>query len=249
MTVAFVVFFSCVSRANARLKAETEAAETTPTSYANKSIGLNNLSQYPWGDHLHDTLLSIGASDIKAIECEVDSVDVTFKITTETKKLWVSVGGKYDDEWYVEWIRNYDKSEIYYYVADHEERLYSYKTDEIIYEPDPGSSFGYPFVVTVDEFACEIKADVNAAKDKYDGKWIKITGKVTDYSRYSSSSLNGYYLQGKYDKEGLKIVCWQNGEADLQFTKVGCMCTCVGRVSEISTINTTEIVDCQIDFE
>lgn len=256
MAVAFVVFLSCVSRTNERSKIETEATETTETaltSYANKSIDLNNLSQYPWGDQLHDALSSIGALDIKTIECEVDSVDVTFKIVTETKKLWASVGGKYGDEWYVEWIRNYDKSEIYYYVTDrstiYEERIYSYETGEITHEPVPGSSSGYPFVVTIKEFTKEIKADVDAAKDKYNGKWIKITGRVTDYSRYNSSSLSGYYLHGKYGKEGLKVVCWQNTGADLQFTKVGLKCTCIGKVREVSIGNATEIGDCQIVFE
>ena len=260
MAVAFVVFFVCVASPSAESSPRvespgttvtTEATETTETvisSYAGQSIDLKELGQYPWGNLLYDALMSIGASDIKEIKCEVDSSDVTFKITTETKRLWASVGGKYGDEWYVEWIRNYDESEIYYYTVS-KERLYSYETGEVIHEPAPGSSSKYPFVVTVEEFANDIRANIDAAKDKYNGKWVEITGRVTDYSRYNGSSLSGYYLYGEYAKEGLKIVCWQNKEDSTQFTKVGRMCNCTGIVREVSTFNATEIVDCQMVFE
>ena len=248
MAVAFVIFLACVTRSGAETTQVNETTETTLSSYAKQSIDLNNISQYPWGDLLHDTLSSIGVSDIKTIDCEVDSSDVTFRIVTESKRLWAAVGGKYGTEWYVKWIRNYDESGIYYYSTV-EERLYSYETGEITHEPAPGSSSKYPFVVTVESFAKEIKKDVDAAKEKYNGKWVEITGKVTDYSRYNDSSLSGYYLYGKHGKEGLKIVCWQNKGADLQFTKVGHMCTCTGVVREITTVNATEIGDCKIVFD
>ena len=254
MAIAFVVFFVCVTRTDAESPAGSESTEPTETteevllSYASQSIDLNNLGQYPWGNTLHDALLSIGASDIKSIDCEVDSSDVTFRIVTETKRLWASVGGKYGTEWYVNWIRNYDESEIYYYASS-EERIYSYETGEIIYEPVPGISSKYPLVVTVEAFANEIYADINAAGDKYNGKWVEITGRVTDYSRYNGSSLSGYYLYGGYAKDGLKIVCWQNKGDDTQFTKVGRVCTCIGLVREVSTFNATEIANCQIVFE
>jgi Ca2+/Na+ antiporter len=259
MAVAFAVFIVCVSSLDVENEPElentdnTEMTETVITSYANQSIDLNNLGQYPWGNVLHDALLSIGATDIKTVKCEVDLSTVTFKIETETNKLWASVCGKYESEWYVEWIRNYDESDIYYYVTTrntiYEERLYSYETGEIIYEPEPGNRSKYPIIVTVEEFVDEINADIESAKDKYNGKWVEITGRVTDYSRYNSSSLSGYYLYGEYGDEGLRIVCWQNKGAELQFTKVGCMCTCTGLVREITTANATEIGDCRIVFE
>jgi hypothetical protein len=258
MAVAFIVFLICVEsepKAEATVPAEIietteaiEATEATLLSYSGKDIDLNNINQYPWGDLLRDALTSIGVTDTKTIKCEVDSSSVTFKIITETKKLWASVGGKYGDEWYVEWIRNYDESEIYYYSTG-EERLYSYETGEIIHEPAPGSRSKYPLVVTVEEFVYEINSDIDAAKDKYNGKWIEITGRVTDYSRYNGGSMSGYYLYGEYGKEGLRIVCWQNKEDNTQFAKVGCTCTCLGIVREVTTVNATEIADCHIDFE
>lgn len=167
-----------------------KTTEATLSSYANQSVDLNNLGQYPWGNILLDTLSSIGASDIKAIECEVDLSDVTLKVITETKRLWVTIGGKYGVEWYVKWIRNYDESEICYYSIN-EEYIYSYETDEVIHEPSLGSSSKYPFVVSANEFANEIKNDIDAAKEKYNGKWVKITGRVTDYSRFNSSTSSG----------------------------------------------------------
>ena len=113
---------------------------------------------------------------------------------------------------------------------------------------EPGENWRNPIIVTVEEFANEIKADISAASDKYNGKWIQITGRVTDYSRYNSSSLSGYYLYGKYAQEGLRVVCWQNKKAEQQFLYVGRMCVCIGKVSELS-ISTTELVNCDISFE
>lgn len=251
MVAVVAVLFLYATSSDAESKAEVETTETTEatvSSYARQSIDLNNLSQYPWGNTLHEALMSIGASDVKTIDCEVDSSDVTFRIVTETKRLWASVGGKYGTEWYVNWIRNYDESGIYYY-STWEERLYSYETGEIIYEPVPGSSSKYPLVVTVEAFVNDIRNNIDAAKEKYNGKWVEITGRVTDYSRYNGSSLSGYYLYGGYAKEGLKIVCWQNKEDSTQFTKVGRMCTCTGIVREVTTANATEIANCQIVFE
>lgn len=120
-------------------------------------------------------------------------------------------------------------------------------------EPEPeveiGSAKENPFVLTADELAAEINADIDAAKAKYNGKWVKITGTVTDYSRYSADDLSGYYLYGNYGVEGLRIVCWQNKGAWKQNEKIGDVCTCVGQVREITTFNATEIGDCEITFE
>lgn len=112
-----------------------------------------------------------------------------------------------------------------------------------------GSSKNNPYVLTADELVEEIETDIDAAKDKYNGKWVKITGVVTDYSRYSSDDLSGYYLYGNYGKGGLKIVCWQNKGAFKQNEKIGDACTCIGQVREISTVNSTEIGNCDIIFE
>lgn len=112
-----------------------------------------------------------------------------------------------------------------------------------------GADREHPFVLTADELAAEINADIDAAKAKYNGKWVKITGTVTDYSRYSADDLSGYYLYGNYGVEGLRIVCWQNKGAWKQNEKIGDVCTCVGQVREITTFNATEIGDCEITFE
>lgn len=112
-----------------------------------------------------------------------------------------------------------------------------------------GSDRNRPYVITADELAQEIDTDIDAAKKKYNGKWVKITGVVTDYSRYSSDDLSGYYLYGNYGKDGLKIVCWQNKGAFKQNEKIGDACTCIGQVREISTVNSTEIGNCEIVFE
>ena len=114
---------------------------------------------------------------------------------------------------------------------------------------EPGDSKDNPIVVTVEEFVNEINNDVDAAKLKYNEKWIEITGKVTDYSRYNSDSLSGFYLYGDYGDDKLKVVCWQNKGELKPFEKVGDTCTCTGIVREVTTVNATEIGDCVIVFE
>lgn len=114
---------------------------------------------------------------------------------------------------------------------------------------EPGDSKDNPIVVTVEEFVNEINNDVDAAKLKYNEKWIKITGQVTDYSRYNSDSLSGFYLYGNYGDDKLKVVCWQNKGELKPFEKVGDTCTCTGIVREVTTVNATEIGDCVIVFE
>ena len=114
---------------------------------------------------------------------------------------------------------------------------------------EPGDSKDNPIVVTVEEFVNEINNDVDAAKLKYNEKWIEITGKVTDYSRYNSDSLSGFYLYGDYGDDKLRVVCWQNKGELKPFEKIGDTCTCTGIVREVTTVNATEIGDCVIVFE
>ena len=114
---------------------------------------------------------------------------------------------------------------------------------------EPGDSKDNPIVVTVEEFINEINNDVDAAKLKYNEKWIEITGKVTDYSRYNSDSLSGFYLYGDYGDDKLRVVCWQNKGELKPFERVGDTCTCTGIVREVTTVNATEIGDCVIVFE
>lgn len=100
-----------------------------------------------------------------------------------------------------------------------------------------------PAKVTVSELVAEINADIDAAKDKYNGKWIKITGKVTQV--VDGGIMTGYYLYGKRGDSGLRIVCWRDGDI-YKGAMVGNTFTFVGQVREITTFNATEIGDCTI---
>ena len=108
-----------------------------------------------------------------------------------------------------------------------------------------GSNKDHPFVITANELANEINADTAAAKQKYNGKWVEITGEITGTS--TSGFGYGYYLYGESTTtgyRGLRIMCWCD---DLPYseTKVGNTHTFVGQVLEITTVNATEIVDCE----
>lgn len=100
-----------------------------------------------------------------------------------------------------------------------------------------------PGEITVSELVAEISADIDAAKDKYNGKWIKITGKVTQV--VDGGIMTGYYLYGKRGDSGLRIVCWRDGDI-YKGAMVGNTFTFVGQVREITTFNATEIGDCTI---
>ena len=122
-------------------------------------------------------------------------------------------------------------------------------SETLALDVEVGSTKEAPIVITVAELVDEIDTDIDAAKEKYNGKWVQITGTVTDYSRYSGDDLSGYYLYGNTDDSGLKIICWQNKGAYKQNEKIGDVCTCTGQVREITTFNATEIGDCEIVFE
>lgn len=101
-----------------------------------------------------------------------------------------------------------------------------------------------PGEVTVAELVAEINANKDAAKSKYDEKWIKITGKVLD--AHTVAGMTSFYLHGEKGGSGLRIVCWVNEEVLKPFDYRGKTYTFIGQVREITTVNATEIGDCSI---
>lgn len=108
-----------------------------------------------------------------------------------------------------------------------------------------GADKAHPYVLTVAELAEEINADIKAAKAKYNGKWIKITGEITDTT--DGGVCYGYYLYGQRATTGyigLKIICWCE-DGPYSGSVLGDTQTFLGQVLEISTVNSTEIIDCE----
>lgn len=99
------------------------------------------------------------------------------------------------------------------------------------------------YIVTVEELVKEIDSDIEAAKEKYNGKWIEITGTITYIS--GEGEFVGYYLYGERGKDGLKITCWVEGE-ESNLLKVGDEVTFIGAVREITIVNNTEIGLCAV---
>lgn len=233
-------------------KVSSDKLEDNLETHEGQILDWSDPTIYPWGQIVDEVLESIGVTDISSVTCETESFgSVTLKVDTDRRSLWISIDEDVDNVWSVEWTRDYEETSKYYYTAfdwNHID-LYSYETGKLIKEASYGSSRMKPYKLTAQELATEINSNIDAAKAKYNGKWVQITGKVTDYSRYSSDNLSGYYLYGKYGGEGLKIVCWQNKGALKQFDKVGDTCTCIGQVREVTTVNSTEIVNCEIIFE
>lgn len=107
-----------------------------------------------------------------------------------------------------------------------------------------GSSRSNPIVVTATQFANEINSNTDAAKTKYNGKWVQITGKVL--SANNVSGMTNFYLYGERGGSGLKVVCWVNKEVLKPFDYRGETHTFIGQLREITTVNATEIGDCEI---
>ena len=101
-----------------------------------------------------------------------------------------------------------------------------------------------PGKVTVEELVAEINSNKDAAKAKYNEQWIEITGKVLDASNVAG--MTRFYLYGKSGDSGLRIICWINEEVLKPFDYQGDTVTILGQVREITTVNATEIGDCQI---
>lgn len=176
--------------------------------------------------------------------------------------LWVSNHTVYDslafgDDFYVADSLKYDdKGNI---IKD----IYSYKTGELLeakneeaikaaeeekrkqqeeYENTPGNTSKKPIVVTINKFVNEIVEDIEAAKEKYNGKWIQITGTVKDIS--DAGDMIGYYIYGAKGVPGLKITCWVYNEKLV--ANIDQEVTFKGIVREVSTVNNTEIGECTL---
>lgn len=110
----------------------------------------------------------------------------------------------------------------------------------------PGETKDNPIVITVDVLVEEINADIDSAKEKYNGKWIQITGDVVSY--YTVAGMTGYYLYGDRGVSGLRIICWCDGDP-YKSTMLGEIYTFVGIMREVTTFNATEIGECEIVVE
>lgn len=110
-----------------------------------------------------------------------------------------------------------------------------------------GDSKENPIKITADELVAEINTDIDNAKERFNGKWVQITGTITDTSIYQGD-IFGYYVYGKNSTTGytgLRILCWCDG-GPYSGSVLGDTQTFVGKVLEITTVNATEIVDCEI---
>lgn len=107
-----------------------------------------------------------------------------------------------------------------------------------------GSVVSIPdFVISADTLISEINSDIDAAKEKYNGKTIEITGEITYISE--SAGMTGYYLCGERGGEGLKITCWVYEEKDPSIS-IGDTITFSGTMREVTLVNNTEIGECTI---
>ena len=100
-----------------------------------------------------------------------------------------------------------------------------------------------PGKITITDLVSEINEDIDNAKDKYNEKWVEITGEVKN--AYTVAGMTGYYLYGDRGDAGLRIICWVDGDI-YSGSVVGKTFTFIGQVREITTFNATEIGDCRI---
>lgn len=122
----------------------------------------------------------------------------------------------------------------------------SEKEETTTQEISLGSDKEHPYVITAEQLADEINRDISAAKAKYNGKWVKITGEISDTS--DGGVVYGYYIYGKRATTGytgLKIICWCD-DGPYSGSVLGDTKTFLGQVREITTFNATEIGDCEI---
>lgn len=144
----------------------------------------------------------------------------------------------------------YDRLVLAASVSKSENLQESTKTDSIAKSQEEapavldGSSRSNPIIVTTSQFAKEINSNIDNAKEKYNGKWIQITGKVN--SAHSVAGMTSFYLYGEKGGAGLKIVSWVNKEVIKPFDYKGETHTFLGKVREVTTVNATEIGDCEI---
>ncbi len=108
-----------------------------------------------------------------------------------------------------------------------------------------GETRDNPFVLTADELATEILNDIDAAKEKYNDKWVQITGTITDTS--DGGIMYGYYLYGQNSTAGytgLRIMCWCE-DGPYSGSVIGDTQTFIGLLREVTTVNVTEIAECE----
>ena len=108
-----------------------------------------------------------------------------------------------------------------------------------------GEARDNPFVLTADELATEILDDIDAAKEKYNDKWVQITGTITDTS--DGGIMYGYYLYGQSATTGytgLRIMCWCE-DGPYSGSVIGDTQTFIGLLREVTTVNVTEIAECE----
>ncbi len=110
----------------------------------------------------------------------------------------------------------------------------------------PGFIKDNPIVIAADTLVEEIKTDINAAKAKYDGKYIKVTAEIKQ--AVSGGTITKYYIYGKQEDTGLRIVCWQEG-APQENIREGRTYSFLGRIRGISEENVTEITECEIQLD
>ncbi len=109
-----------------------------------------------------------------------------------------------------------------------------------------GSSKDNPYILTVEELVEEINSDIDAAKAKYNDKWIQITGTISDTS--DGGIVYGYYIHGESTLtgyRGLRIICWCE-DGPYSGSVMGDTKTFLGQMREVTTVNATEIGDCEI---
>ncbi len=248
--VSIVGILTCVMIYPTSISADLETdidAESENVNLEGEIIDINNLDMYPFGESMKKVLDEIGVDDSTEAVCEVDNFStLTIKLTTKTKQLWVCFGDLLDDIREIEWIKDYNDHSIYYYLPEknhyYNEPIYSYKTNEIIKDKIDGLSEKYPLIVSVEQLVQEINADIQSASERYNGKWVQITGTVSYVS--DGGDMYGYYLYGIRGAEGLKITCWI--ETENKKFSVGDKKTFLGKMREVSLLNNTEIADCKV---
>ncbi len=109
-----------------------------------------------------------------------------------------------------------------------------------------GSDKYHPYILTVEEFSNELLTDFQAASEKYDGKWVKITGRVLDTS--DAGTMYCYYIYGEEittGYRGMRIICWCD-DGPYSGSDMGSMRTFLGFVSIESSSDPIYVGGCEI---
>ena len=105
--------------------------------------------------------------------------------------------------------------------------------------PILGTTSDYPLDVDTKKFYRDI---CDGKYDKYDGLYLRLSGKVTYISAYSD--MTGYYIHGKM---GQGVCCWvYSWQTKERLADIGDRVTFVGRVQNIGE-NHVELVSCWLD--